>query len=155
MSVCLCVCCTNCDVCVCEYLHAHVYICVQICACVCVCEGLHAHVYVCVQICACVCVCVFLQMVPPCFESSPAVSFCTRFAIKRRNRQASSPINDVVWTPDGHRLLSGTANGEFILWDDVSFKFSTIQLSHNSPINCMQWNRNETFLVSGGLLCCC
>ena len=36
------------------------------------------------------------------------------------------PINVVKWTPTGRRLLTGSSNGEFTLWNGESFNFETI-----------------------------
>ena len=32
----------------------------------------------------------------------------------------------VVWTPDGRRLVTGSASGEFTLWNGTAFNFETI-----------------------------
>lgn len=54
------------SVCMCEYMHMHVYVCVYVCLyvcmCMCVCVHVYVHVFVCmvVHICVCICACLFM-----------------------------------------------------------------------------------------------
>lgn len=36
------------------------------------------------------------------------------------------PINVVLWTPEGRRLLTGSSSGEFTLWNGMAFNFETL-----------------------------
>lgn len=52
------------------------------------------------------------------------------------------PINVVLWTPEGRRLLTASSSGEFTLWNGMGFNFETI----------MQVWKAYSFLVRDGLL---
>lgn len=62
------------------------------------------------------------------------------------------PINVLRWTPDGRRLISGTATGELTLWNGFSFNFETILQAHESAIRSMSWAPSGRFLVTGDSL---
>ncbi len=51
------------------------------------------------SVCVCVCVCV-----------------CT---------QAKSAVNTVLWLPDGRRCMTGSNNGDLVLWDGRNFGLET------------------------------
>jgi len=85
---------------------------------------------------------------PPSALDNPAWDILTHFAHASTNK-IRCPINSVLWTPDGRRLMTGGASGEFTLWNGMSFNFETIQQAHDSPIRCMIWSNNDNFMVSG------
>ncbi|EJW04962.1 hypothetical protein EDEG_00079 [Edhazardia aedis USNM 41457] len=58
-------------------------------------------------------------------------------------------VNTIKWTPDGRRLISGTATGEFTLWNGYGFNFETILQAHESAVRAMCWSPTGNFLVSG------
>ncbi|UYI28334.1 putative pre-mRNA 3' end processing protein [Encephalitozoon cuniculi] len=58
------------------------------------------------------------------------------------------PVNIVRWTPDGRRLMSGTATGEFTLWNGYGCNFETILQAHESPVRGMEWSPSGLFLIS-------
>lgn len=60
-----------------------------------------------------------------------------------------SPINVVSFTPSGRRLVTGSAKGEFTLWDGKGFHFVTLQHAHSDPIRAMSWDHSGRYLVSG------
>eukprot|EP00959_Pyramimonas_sp_CCMP1952_P090478 1894111-Pyramimonas_sp.AAC.3 len=58
-----------------------------------------------------------LQMMPPAgYPTSPITSLCAKF-VHVSNNKRRYPVNVVLWTPDGRRLLTGAQNGEFTLWN--------------------------------------
>ncbi|KAF2862398.1 WD40 repeat-like protein [Piedraia hortae CBS 480.64] len=59
------------------------------------------------------------------------------------------PVNVVRWTPDGRRLLTGSSNGEFTLWNGTSFNFETIMQAHDGGIRAMTYSHNNEWLLSG------
>jgi polyadenylation factor subunit 2 len=42
------------------------------------------------------------------------------------------PVNVVLWTPEGRRLLTASSSGEFTLWNGMGFNFETIMQVRNS-----------------------
>ncbi|ORD99475.1 FY [Hepatospora eriocheir] len=64
------------------------------------------------------------------------------------NKQRS-PVNSIVWTPDGRRLLSGSNSGEITMWNGLFFNFDTILQGHNFPIRKLLFSRNNNLLISG------
>ncbi len=50
---------------------------------------------------------------------------------------------------EGKRLITGSASGEFTLWNGFTFNFETIQQAHDSAIRSMSWNRAGSWMISG------
>lgn len=59
-----------------------------------------------------------------------------------------SPINTLCYTPDGRRLITGNANGEFTLWNSFTHSFETIMQAHDSPIRKITFSSDQTLLLS-------
>merc|ERR1719498_2250096 len=51
--------------------------------------------------------------------------------------------------PDGRRLLTCSQNGEFTMWNGMSFNFETILQAHNCAIRTAAFSHNENWLISG------
>ena len=85
---------------------------------------------------------------PSCYGDSPAACICTRYCHTSVNKN-KTPVNVLTWTPEGRRVVTGSASGEFTLWDGVAFNFETLMTAHDRPIRCMTWSHNEKFLLSG------
>lgn len=60
-----------------------------------------------------------------------------------------TPINTIRYAPNGRRLISGAATGEFTLWNGFSFNFETILQAHDSALRAMCWTPHGDYLVSG------
>lgn len=60
-----------------------------------------------------------------------------------------TPINVIKYAPEGRRLISGAATGEFTLWNGFSFNFETILQAHDSAIRSMCWTSMGDYLLSG------
>ncbi|KAI5181791.1 polyadenylation factor subunit 2 [Nematocida sp. AWRm80] len=60
-----------------------------------------------------------------------------------------TPINIVKYTPNGRRVISGAATGEFTLWNGFSFNFETILQAHDSALRAMCWTPHGDYLLSG------
>jgi polyadenylation factor subunit 2 len=52
------------------------------------------------------------------------------------------------WTPGGRRLLSGNQEGEFTLWDGVTFSFELIMSAHDTSFRTMEWSHNLNYLLT-------
>lgn len=59
-----------------------------------------------------------------------------------------SPVNTIIWNPDGRRLLSGSYSGEITMWNGFSYNFDTIVQAHESSIRSMVWSPSSTFLIT-------
>ncbi|KAL6206708.1 hypothetical protein ACLB2K_023955 [Fragaria x ananassa] len=79
-------------------------------------------------------------------RSAPAsrlVCSCTNYKTR------ASAINRVLWTPSG-RLIIGSRNGEFTLWDGLSFRFElTLEEAHDHSIRSMVWSFEHEDWISG------
>lgn len=65
-------------------------------------------------------------MLPPAAKAQAAAdSMPTRHLHSSLNK-IKHPINTVLWTPEGRRLLTGSSSGEFTLWNGMAFNFETI-----------------------------
>ncbi|XP_062003704.1 flowering time control protein FY-like [Rosa rugosa] len=71
------------------------------------------------------------------------VHSCTNY------RARASSINRVLWTPSGRRLITGSQNGEFTLWNGESFKHELRIQAHDQPIRSMAWSFDDEDWISG------
>ncbi|KAF1808787.1 WD40 repeat-like protein [Eremomyces bilateralis CBS 781.70] len=58
------------------------------------------------------------------------------------------PINVVLWTPEGRRLLTASSSGEFTLWNGMGFNFETIMQAHDNAIRAAQYSHSNDWLIS-------
>ena len=82
------------------------------------------------------------------YKSTPASNFNTKFVHVSTNK-IKCPVNALVWTPGGRRLLTGCQSGEFTLWNGMCFNFETIIQAHQRPVQSMKWTHNENWLITG------
>ncbi|PIA28145.1 hypothetical protein AQUCO_07200055v1 [Aquilegia coerulea] len=82
------------------------------------------------------------------YADNPSTSFAAKFVHASTNKNRC-PINRVLWTPTGRRLITGSQSGEFTLWNGQSFNFEMILQAHDQPIRSMVWSHNENWMVSG------
>ena len=67
-----------------------------------------------------------------------SMAFCTFLAHVTRAKN-STPIMCLSWTPGGRRLLTGNQDGEFTLWDGITFGFELIMSAHDNSFRAMEW----------------
>eukprot|EP00557_Chaetoceros_sp_GSL56_P012197 CAMPEP_0176485284 /NCGR_PEP_ID=MMETSP0200_2-20121128/4958_1 /TAXON_ID=947934 /ORGANISM="Chaetoceros sp., Strain GSL56" /LENGTH=422 /DNA_ID=CAMNT_0017881919 /DNA_START=474 /DNA_END=1742 /DNA_ORIENTATION=+ len=60
----------------------------------------------------------------------------------------SSPVMALSFTPGGRRLLTGNQDGEFTLWDGLTFSFELILAAHDTSFRCMAWSHNQNYLLT-------
>lgn len=90
-----------------------------------------------------------LSYMPPReYPFNPSTAIPMKFVHTSANK-VRCPINVVKWTPEGKRLITGSASGEFTLWNGFTFNFETIQQAHDSAIRSMSWNRAGSWMISG------
>jgi polyadenylation factor subunit 2 len=88
------------------------------------------------------------DMVPPAAcRANAATSICARF-VHLSFYKERCPVNAVVWTPEGRRLLAGGQNGMFTLWSGTNFTFETTQQAHEAAIRALVWNHTGEWMVS-------
>ncbi|KAJ3124524.1 hypothetical protein HK098_001072 [Nowakowskiella sp. JEL0407] len=69
--------------------------------------------------------------------------------IQRRTVDYNSTIiKQMEWTPEGRRLVTGSASGEFTLWNGLTFNFETILQAHDSAVRSMIWSHNDTWMIT-------
>jgi polyadenylation factor subunit 2 len=88
------------------------------------------------------------MMEPLAYLHEPASSICTKFIHTSINK-VRYPINCIVWTPEGRRLITGSSSGEFTLWNGFAFNFETILQAHDTAVRAMTWTNNENWMVTG------
>lgn len=72
----------------------------------------------------------------------------TKFVHVSTNKYRS-PLHASVFTPDGKRLLTGSASGQFTVWNAYDFKFENYLPAHETGIRCFAWAHSEVWLLSG------
>ncbi|KAL6129403.1 hypothetical protein ACLB2K_072754 [Fragaria x ananassa] len=82
------------------------------------------------------------------YSDNPSTGFAAKFVHTSTNKVRNS-INRVLWTPPGRRLITGSQNGEFTLWNGQSFNFEMILQAHDQAIRSMVWSHNGNWMVSG------
>jgi len=89
------------------------------------------------------------ELLPPIAqEENSAISMCSKFTHTSTNKERC-PVNRVVWTPEGRRLITGITSGEFTLWNGLTFNFETILQAHSSAVRSMIWSHDEEWMVTG------
>ena len=74
-----------------------------------------------------------LQPLPFCEKNNPSHAYCTKYVSTSINKHKCA-INCLNWSPDGRRLVTGNAMGQFTLWNGLKFNFDTILQAHDAPI---------------------
>lgn len=77
----------------------------------------------------------------------PSIVFCTHLAHVTRAKN-STPVMSLSWTPGGRRLLTGNQEGEFTLWDGITFGFELIMSAHDNSFRSMAWSHNKNYLLT-------
>ncbi|KAI5168399.1 polyadenylation factor subunit 2 [Pancytospora epiphaga] len=82
-------------------------------------------------------------------ETAPVYDCVTGRFLHLCINKIRSPVNVVLWSIDGRRLLSGSSSGEITMWNGFSFNFDTILQAHDTAIRSMSWSPSGSFLVTG------
>lgn len=62
--------------------------------------------------------------------------------------KSKKPVTVVRWMPEGRRLLAGVHNGEFMLWNGMSFNFETVTAMGSSSLRAAEWSNRKDWLVA-------
>ncbi|THH20056.1 hypothetical protein EW146_g1239 [Bondarzewia mesenterica] len=84
---------------------------------------------------------------PKAYPDNASTSLCTKFVHTSTNK-IRCPVNVVVWTPEGRRILTGSTSGEFTLWNGLTFNFETILQAHDNAIRAMRFTHSGAYLAS-------
>ncbi|KAF5349681.1 hypothetical protein D9756_009013 [Leucocoprinus leucothites] len=89
-----------------------------------------------------------IDLLPPkAYPDNCSTSLCTKF-IHTSTNKIRYPVNVVLWTPEGRRVLTGSTSGEFTLWNGLTFNFETILQAHDTAICAMTFNHSGSYLAS-------
>ncbi|KZT36210.1 WD40 repeat-like protein [Sistotremastrum suecicum HHB10207 ss-3] len=89
-----------------------------------------------------------INLLPPkAYPSNPSTSLCTKFVHTSTNK-IRCPVNVVIWTPEGRRVLTGSTSGEFTLWNGLTFNFETILQAHDSAIRAISYTHSGAYIAS-------
>lgn len=80
-------------------------------------------------------------------QQNPAHAYLTKYFKTLSNKQRCS-IDSLCWTPNGHRLLTGSHLGELSLWDATDFHLESQVKAHESPLRCMAWTPDDNLLLT-------
>eukprot|EP01084_Bolivina_argentea_P186363 321259_1 len=78
-------------------------------------------------------------------KSNESHGFCTKYVSTSINKHKCA-INCLIWSPEGRRLITGNAMGQFTLWNGLKFNFDTILPAHEYPIRRMIWKYDDEIL---------
>lgn len=88
------------------------------------------------------------DMLPPAATlDRPAESIPTRF-LHQSLGKSKKPVTIVRWMPEGRRLLAGVHNGEFMLWNGMSFNFETVTAMGSSSLRTAEWSNKQDWLIA-------
>lgn len=85
---------------------------------------------------------------PPAYTPDNPIDCVTSKFVRSAMNKVKCPIYDVVWTPEGRRLITGASSGEFTLWNGTAFNFETILQAHDSAVRAMEWSHSDLWLVT-------
>jgi len=86
-------------------------------------------------------------LTPFMWEDNSSTSYTTKFVHSSMNKQRH-PVNQVIWTPEGRRLITGISSGEFTLWNGLTFNFETLLQAHQTAVRAMIWSHDDEWMVS-------
>ncbi|GAM87317.1 hypothetical protein ANO11243_053400 [Dothideomycetidae sp. 11243] len=89
-----------------------------------------------------------VDMLPPSAQRCKAIDAIPAKHLHSSLNKVRHPVNVVKWTPQGRRLLTGSASGEFTLWNGISWNFETIMQAHEIAIRAATWSHTGDWLVS-------
>ncbi|EXJ89130.1 hypothetical protein A1O3_02194 [Capronia epimyces CBS 606.96] len=84
---------------------------------------------------------------PPARRDAPAESIPVRH-LHTSLGKSKKPVTIVRWMPEGRRLLAGVHNGEFMLWNGMSFNFETVTAMGSSSLRAAEWSNRKDWLVA-------
>lgn len=84
---------------------------------------------------------------PPAMLDRPGEAIPTRF-LHQSLGKSKKPVTIVRWMPEGRRLLAGVHNGEFMLWNGMSFNFETVTAMGSSSLRTAEWSNKQDWLVA-------
>lgn len=84
---------------------------------------------------------------PPSRKDAPAESIPVRH-LHTSLGKSKKPVTVVRWMPEGRRLLAGVHNGEFMLWNGMSFNFETVTAMGSSSLRAAEWSNRKDWLVA-------
>ncbi|EXJ72697.1 uncharacterized protein A1O5_03844 [Cladophialophora psammophila CBS 110553] len=84
---------------------------------------------------------------PPARRDAPAESIPVRH-LHTSLGKSKKPVTVVRWMPEGRRLLAGVHNGEFMLWNGMSFNFETVTAMGSSSLRAAEWSNRKDWLVA-------
>jgi len=90
-----------------------------------------------------------VQMLPPIARPTVAADTVPTTFLHSSLNKVKYPINVVLWTPEGRRLLTASSSGEFTLWNGMAFNFETIMQAHEHAIRTATYSHYEDWLISG------
>jgi polyadenylation factor subunit 2 len=89
-----------------------------------------------------------IDMLPPAARrDNPAESIPVRH-LHTSLGKSKKPVTVVRWMPEGRRLLAGVHNGEFMLWNGMSFNFETVTAMGSSSLRAAEWSNRKDWLVA-------
>ena len=89
-----------------------------------------------------------IDVLPPTAKvDSPAESVPVRH-LHTALGKSKKPVTIVRWMPEGRRLLAGVHNGEFMLWNGMSFNFETVTAMGSSSLRAAEWSNKKDWLVA-------
>lgn len=89
-----------------------------------------------------------VDMLPPhARRDSPAESIPVRH-LHTSLGKSKKPVTVVRWMPEGRRLLAGVHNGEFMLWNGMSFNFETVTVMGSSSLRAAEWSNRKDWLIA-------
>lgn len=90
-----------------------------------------------------------IKLMPPEYSRhNSQSSVCSKFIHTSINKDRC-PVFDMVWTPEGRRLITGNSMGQFTLWNGLTFNFETILQAHDSAVRAMEWSHDDKWMVTG------
>lgn len=90
---------------------------------------------------------VFDVLPPIARKDAPAESIPTRH-LHTSLGKSKKPVTIVRWMPEGRRLLAGVHNGEFMLWNGMSFNFETVTAMGSSSLRAAEWSNRKDWLIA-------
>jgi polyadenylation factor subunit 2 len=90
-----------------------------------------------------------VDLLPPhAQKNSPAESVPVRH-LHTSLGKSKKPVTIVRWLPEGRRLLAGFHNGEFMVWNGMSFNFESVTITEGGgALRAAEWSNGKDTLIA-------
>lgn len=86
-------------------------------------------------------------LLPSMMRDLPIACVAGKFVMTSVNKDRF-PNYAARFQPNAHRLIVGNSDGQFTLWNGLTFNFETLFTAHTTAIRAMEWSHNANWMIT-------